>query len=95
MSDETRSSAFRPLSIALFAPLAVLLTGCGGPNLIERISTASWGFWGTVIIVLDLVALVDLLGDGTRGTTSTVIWVLLIVFMPLLGVILYFIIGRD
>jgi hypothetical protein len=45
--------------------------------------------------VLDLVALVDLLGDGTRSTTSLVIWVLLIVFMPVLGVILYFIFGRE
>jgi hypothetical protein len=95
MSDDHRASALRPLSLALLAPLTVLLTGCGGPNLLERLSTASWGFWGTVIIVLDLVALVDLLGDGTRSTTSLVIWVLLIVFMPVLGVILYFIFGRE
>jgi len=95
MSADTRSAALRPLSLALLAPLAVLLTGCGGPNLLERLSTASWGFWGTVIIVLDLVALVDLLGDGTRSTTSTILWVLLIVFMPVLGVILYFIFGRE
>ncbi|MEF8816535.1 MAG: PLDc N-terminal domain-containing protein [Salinibacter sp.] len=95
MSDDSRPSILRPLSLALLAPLTVLLTGCGGPNLLERISTASWGFWGTVIIVLDLVALVDLLGDGTRSTGSTVIWALLIVFAPVLGVILYFIFGRE
>ena len=95
MSDEHRFSRLRPLSLALLAPLTVLVTGCGGPNLLERISTANWGFWGTVIIVLDLVALVDLLGDGTRSTTSTVVWALLIVFAPVLGVILYFIFGRE
>ena len=95
MSDEHRSSSLRPLSLALLAPLTVLVTGCGGPNLLERISTASWGFWGTVIIVLDLVALVDLLGDGTRSTTSTVVWALLIIFAPVLGVVLYFIFGRE
>ena len=95
MSDERCSFRLRPLSLALLAPLTVLLTGCGGPNLLERISTASWGFWGTVIIVLDLVALVDLLGDGTRSTTSTVVWALLIVFAPVLGVVLYFIFGRE
>ena len=95
MSDDSRPSTLRPLSLALLAPLTVLLTGCGGPNLLERISTASWGFWGTIIIVLDLVALVDLLGDGTRSTSSTVIWALLIVFAPVLGVILYFIFGRE
>ena len=95
MSDDSRPSILRPLLLAVLAPLTVLLTGCGGPNLLERISTASWGFWGTVIIVLDLVALVDLLGDGTRSTSSTVIWALLIVFAPVLGVVLYFILGRE
>jgi hypothetical protein len=96
MLDENRfPSTVRPLLLAVLAPLTVLLSGCSGPNLIERLSTANWGFWGTVIIVLDLVALVDLLGDGTRSTTSRVVWVLLIVFMPILGVILYFVLGRD
>ena len=95
MSDEHCSSSLRPLSLALLVPLTVLVTGCGGPNLLERISTANWGFWGTVIIVLDLVALVDLLGDGTRSTTSTVVWALLIIFAPVLGVVLYFIFGRE
>jgi len=95
MLAENRSISLRPLLLAALAPLTVLLTGCGGPNLLDRLSSANWGFWGTVIIVLDLVALVDLLGDGTRSTASTVVWVLLIVFMPLLGVILYFLIGRE
>ena len=95
MLAEKRSLSLRPLLLAALAPLTVLLTGCGGRNLLERLGAANWGFWGTVIIVLDLVALVDLLGDGTRSTTSTVIWALLIVFMPVLGVILYFLIGRE
>lgn len=87
--------AVRPLLLALLVPVSLLLTGCGGPNLIERLSFGNWGFWGTVIIVLDLIALVDLLGDGTRSTASTVIWALLIIFAPVLGVILYFIFGRE
>ena len=95
MLAENRSFSLRPFLLAVLAPLTVLLTGCGGPNLLERLGAANWGLWGTIIIVLDLVALVDLLGDGTRSTASTVVWVLLIVFMPLLGVILYFLIGRE
>jgi hypothetical protein len=93
--ERTSSSTIRPLLIALLAPLTVLLTGCGGPNLLDRLATANWGFWGTVIIVLDLVALVDLLGDGTKSTMSRVIWTLLIIFFPLGGVLLYFIFGRE
>ncbi len=96
MLAENRSiPAVRPVLLALLAPLALLLTGCSGQNLLELLSIGNWGFWGTVVIVLDLVAVVDLLGDGTRGTTSTVIWLLLIVFAPVLGVILYFVFGRE
>ena len=95
MLPENRSFSLRPLLLAVLAPLAVLLTGCGGPTLFDRLGAANWGLWGTVIIVLDLVALVDLLGDGGRETTSIVIWALLIVFFPVGGVILYFIFGRE
>ncbi len=94
-SERTSSSTVRPLLVALLAPLTVLLTGCSDQNLLELLSVGNWGFWGTVIIVLDLVALVDLLGDGTRGTTSRVIWTLLIIFFPMGGVLLYFIFGRE
>jgi hypothetical protein len=79
----------------VLAPVALLLAGCGGPDLIDRIRNPNWGLCGTIIIVLDLAALVDLLGDETRETTGTVIWALLIVFFPIGGVILYFLFGRD
>jgi len=94
MSAETRSP-LRPLFLAVLAPLALLVTGCGGPTLIERLSSPYWGFGGTVVIVLDIVALIDLLGDETRETTSKVIWALLIIFFPIGGVILYFLFGSE
>ena len=95
MLAKNRSFALRPLLLAALAPLTVLLTGCGGPNLFERMSSPYWGFGGTLIIVLDLVALVDLLGDEGRSTSNRVVWTLLIVFFPIGGVILYFLLGRD
>lgn len=79
----------------ILLPVAVLLAGCGGPTLFDRLGAANWGLWGSIIIVLDLVALVDLLGDGTRSTTNRVVWTLLIVFFPIGGVILYFLFGSD
>lgn len=94
-SERSSASTLRPRLVALLAPLTVLLTGCSGQNLLELFSGGNWGLWGTIIIVLDLVALVDLLGDGTRSTTSRVVWTLLIVFAPVLGVVLYFIFGRE
>lgn len=90
------STSSRPrLTRALLLPLAVLLAGCGGPNLVERMSSPYWGFGGTLVIVLDLIALVDLLGDEGRSTSNRVIWTLLIVFFPIGGVILYFFFGRE
>ena len=95
MLPENRFFSLRPLLLAALAPLAVLLTGCSDQNLMDLLSTGNWGLWGTIVIVLDLVALVDLLRDGERETTSTVIWALLIIFFPVGGVILYFIFGRG
>lgn len=93
MSNESRfSSLVRPF--LLLAPLTVFLTGCGGPNLIDRFQQPRWGICGTLIIILDIVALVDLLQGNDRSILSTVIWALLIIFAPVLGVILYFIFGR-
>lgn len=96
MSDMTQTSStrLRPLFL-LLAPLTLLLTGCGGPDLIDRMTQPRWGFCGTVVIILDLVAIIDLLGDETRSTTAKLLWTLLIVFFPIGGVVLYFIFGRE
>ncbi|PEN14654.1 hypothetical protein CRI94_03965 [Longibacter salinarum] len=71
----------------------VTLSGCG-TNLIDRIQQPRWGICGTLVIILDIVALVDLIGDRGRSAANKVIWALVIIFMPVLGVILYFFLGR-
>lgn len=88
-----RPLSFRALS-AVLLPLTVLLTGCGGPDLLDRLSQRQWGLCGTVIIVLDLLALVDLLGGDDYEFTGKALWTLFIVFFPIGGVILYFLFGR-
>ncbi len=47
---------------------------------------------GLVVLVLDLIALVSLLKSGADATTK-ILWVLLIVLLPVLGMILYFLMG--
>ncbi|MFB6249317.1 MAG: PLD nuclease N-terminal domain-containing protein [Salinibacter sp.] len=79
----------------LLVPLAVVLTGCGGPDLLDRLSQPQWGLCGTLIIVLDLVAIVDVAGDEARSTTNKLLWALLVIFFPVGGVILYFLLGRE
>ena len=51
-------------------------------------------FVGILILVLDIVAIVSvLMGRGSVG--HKVLWTLLILILPLLGMILYFLIGRS
>jgi Phospholipase_D-nuclease N-terminal len=45
-----------------------------------------------VITVLDIIALVSLLKSGADAATK-ILWALLIILLPLLGMILYFLMG--
>jgi hypothetical protein len=47
---------------------------------------------GLLILVLDVIALVSLLQSGADAATK-ILWVLLIVLLPVLGMILYFLMG--
>jgi len=52
------------------------------------------GIVGLVILVLDIVAIVKVLsGRGSAG--HKVLWTLLILILPLIGMILYFVIGQS
>jgi hypothetical protein len=47
---------------------------------------------GLVIMVLDVIALVSLLKSGA-DTATKILWALLIILLPVLGMILYFLMG--
>lgn len=47
---------------------------------------------GLVVLILDVVALVSLLKSGADSGTK-ILWVLLIVLLPVLGMVLYFLMG--
>jgi len=47
---------------------------------------------GLVILVLDIIALVSLLQSGA-DTATKILWALLIILLPVLGMILYFLMG--
>jgi hypothetical protein len=69
--------------------LTAVLTGCG-PNLIDRITGPVGGICGLIIVILDIVALVNLWQSG-RSQGDKILWTLLIVFFPVGGLILYYI----
>ena len=54
----------------------------------------TYNLLGLVILVLDIVALVKLWG-GSGDTGHKVLWTVLILLLPLLGMILYFAIGQK
>lgn len=78
----------------IFTLKALILSGCG-PSLLERVGNFwTLGCCGTVIVVLDIIALIELAGSA-KSTGSKVLWALLIIFFPVLGCILYYFFGRT
>jgi hypothetical protein len=47
---------------------------------------------GLIVLILDIVAIVSLL-KSRADTGSKILWLILIVFLPLLGMVLYFLMG--
>jgi hypothetical protein len=84
----------RLLPALLCAALALTLTGCAGGSLIDQIVNFwSLGACGTVLVILDVIILVELAGDG-RSARSKILWVAVVVIFPYLGALLYFLFGR-
>lgn len=80
----------RVIPSALFVLCAVLLTGCE-QNLIEMASSwESLGCCGLIILILDIIAIVEIAGSS-RATGTKFIWILLIVLVPFLGLIGYYV----
>jgi hypothetical protein len=50
--------------------------------------------FGLVVLVLDIIALVKLWG-GSSDTGHKVLWTVLILILPVLGMLLYFLIGQK
>lgn len=53
-----------------------------------------YGILGVVVLILDIIALVSVLG-GSGSTGHKLLWTLLIILLPLIGMLLYFLIGQN
>jgi hypothetical protein len=49
---------------------------------------------GIVVLVLDIIALVDVIKSSV-DTGKKILWVILILVLPVIGMILYFVIGKK
>lgn len=80
--------------ILLLTVAALTLAGCSGGNLLDRVVN----FWslsccGTVVVILDIIALVELAGSP-RSTGRKLLWAAVVVLFPYLGCLLYYLFGR-
>lgn len=86
---------YRLVCYSFLALTTLLLSGCRGPDLIDRARDPwAYGCCGIIILVLDIIAIVEVL-NSPWDTSRKVLWILLILFFPILGLILYYLFGRE
>ena len=52
------------------------------------------GIFGLLILILDIVAIVDVL-KSSIDTGKQALWIILILFLPVIGMVLYFFVGKK
>jgi hypothetical protein len=57
--------------------------------------TLGFGLIGLLCLILWVWALVDIINGRFREDSTRIIWILLVIFVPFLGTLLYFLIGRE
>lgn len=56
--------------------------------------TEPYSLLGILVVVLDIIAIIGVLfGSGTVG--HKVLWIVLVLIFPIVGMILYYLIGRS
>jgi uncharacterized lipoprotein YmbA len=88
------SRSSRLLVAALAVVAALTLTGCAGGSLLNQMVN----FWslsacGTVLVILDIIALVELAGSP-RSTGDKILWAAVVVIFPYVGCLVYYLFGR-
>ena len=53
-----------------------------------------YGLIGLVVLILDIVAILEVVKSG-MSTGHKVLWILLILMLPVVGMVLYFLLGRK
>jgi hypothetical protein len=52
------------------------------------------GILGLIVLVLDIIAIVDVL-KSSIDTGKKALWIILILILPVIGMVLYFLIGKK
>lgn len=73
----------------------ILLLSFSGLALAAPLFGLGWGggIIGLIVLILDVIAIVEIIGSG-KPTGEKVLWVVIILLLPLIGLILYYLLGR-
>jgi len=52
------------------------------------------GIVALIVLALDIIALVDIL-KSSADTSNKALWIILILILPIIGMVLYFLIGKK
>jgi len=52
------------------------------------------GVLGLIILILDIIAIVSILGSGI-SVPMKLVWILVVLLLPVIGMILWFLIGKK
>lgn len=61
----------------------------------QEYSLIVWIVFGLILLVMPVIALISALTGTFKDSTTKLTWVLVIIFAPLFGWILYFLVGKK
>lgn len=89
------TSRLRSAPALALAVLATALSGCGPSNLVGGLQNPrGLGICGVIVVVLDLLALVEV-WKSARTTGDKLLWTVIIVVFPFVGLVAYYLLGRK
>ena len=53
-----------------------------------------YGLVGLIVLILDIIAIISILG-ASKPIEWKLLWILLVLLLPVIGMILYFLIGKG
>lgn len=64
-------------------------------NLLSYLFNGVGSIFTLIILIVDIIALYSVWNDKSLSGTAKLIWSLVIFFMPILGLILWFLLGKN
>jgi len=77
------------------AGASMALAACSPVPKALRPNTFTGGLFGLIHLIVVIWAIVDIVGSDKKSSGTKVLWILVVAFAPLLGLIFYILAGRE